>query len=289
MKRIILIIIMISAAFIYTSAQSNTFPSSGNVGIGTTSPSQQLDVRGHIYTTGSVFIDGGDLVLKRTTTAYGYVARPNVSGYKKLQFAVEGGGPLEDLYVNAERSIFAGNVNTGDAFDATSYGNLQLVRPANQGDNRFHLSFIREGNNVSGMGYAPNSSLLGIWYATSNAGTPLMSFTIDQKVGIGTSDPGSYKLAVEGKIAAREIKVTLASFADYVFDKKYKLLSLNNLEKFIQQNKHLPNIPSAKDVEENKGIELGDMNVKLLEKIEELTLYIIQLNKKIELLEKRKN
>jgi hypothetical protein len=106
-------------------------------------------------------------------------------------------------------------------------------------------------------------------------------------VCIGTSNPGSFKLAVEGKIGAREIQVTLTNpFPDYVFGSKYKLRSLSNLENYINQNKHLPNVPSAAEVEKNGGIELGQMNTKLLEKIEELTLYIIEINKKVEKLEK---
>lgn len=116
-----------------------------------------------------------------------------------------------------------------------------------------------------------------------------LTLTQDGKVGIGTQYPGSFKLAVEGRIAAREIQVTLQNpFPDYVFDSKYKLRSLFNLENYINQNKHLPGIPSAAEVEKKGGIELGQMNTKLLEKIEELTLYVIELNKKIEKLEKEK-
>lgn len=106
-------------------------------------------------------------------------------------------------------------------------------------------------------------------------------------IGIGTLQPGSFKLAVEGKIGAREIQVTLANpFPDYVFGSNYKLRSLSSLENYINENKHLPNVPSAAEVEKNGGIELGQMNTKLLEKVEELTLYIIEINKKVEKLEK---
>ncbi len=101
-------------------------------------------------------------------------------------------------------------------------------------------------------------------------------------VGIGTNNVGAYKLAVEGKIAARGVKVTLGSFADYVFEPTYQLRPLANLEQYINQNKHLPGIPSAEEVKKDGGIELGEMNVKLLEKVEELSLYIIEINKKLE-------
>ena len=109
------------------------------------------------------------------------------------------------------------------------------------------------------------------------------------QVGINTRNPGSYQLAVEGKIVSREIKVTAGPFPDYVFDKRYQLRDLKTLEKYIKQYKHLPGIPSAKEVEKNEGIELGDMNKRLLEKVEELTLYIIDLNKKIEELQNSKS
>lgn len=106
-------------------------------------------------------------------------------------------------------------------------------------------------------------------------------------VGIGTTTPGSFKLAVEGKIGAREIQVTLQNpWPDYVFNQSYKRLSLASLDSFITKNKHLPNIPSAQEVKEKGGVDLGEMNTKLLEKIEELTLYMIELNKKVEQLEK---
>ena len=105
-------------------------------------------------------------------------------------------------------------------------------------------------------------------------------------VGIGTVNPGPYKLAVEGTIGARKIKVTQVNpWADYVFEDEYKLLSLSEVEKFIQKYKHLPEVPSAKEVEKN-GLDLGDNQAVLLKKIEELTLYVIDINKKLEKLSK---
>jgi hypothetical protein len=102
-------------------------------------------------------------------------------------------------------------------------------------------------------------------------------------VGIGTSTTGSFKLAVEGKIGARGIKVTTTSpWPDYVFNKGYKLISIDSLDRYVKTNAHLPNMPSAKNIQEDGGVELGDMNVKMLEKMEELTLYIIQLKKENE-------
>lgn len=104
-------------------------------------------------------------------------------------------------------------------------------------------------------------------------------------IGIGTNPPSSsssFKLYVEGGIKAREVKVTISAFADYVFDKNYSLIGIQELEKFISAHHRLPGLPSAAEVMENDGIEVGQMQVKLLEKIEEQTLYIISLQKQID-------
>ena len=106
------------------------------------------------------------------------------------------------------------------------------------------------------------------------------------KVGIGTIPPinsiSPYKLFVEGGIATRDVKITALSFADYVFEPDYKMMTLNELEKYLILKKHLPGIPSAKEVEKNEGFEIGSLQIKLLEKLEEQTLYIINLQKQID-------
>ncbi len=103
-------------------------------------------------------------------------------------------------------------------------------------------------------------------------------------VGIGTTNP-QYKLDVLGTIRARKIQVDLNG-ADYVFEDKYKLMSLDKVEKYIKRNRHLPEIPSAKQMKKG-GMGLGDLQTKLLAKIEELTLYLIEQNKKITTLERK--
>lgn len=99
-------------------------------------------------------------------------------------------------------------------------------------------------------------------------------------VGIGTTEP-SDKLSVNGNIRAKEIKVEAGNWPDYVFTLEHKRPTLSELEDFIQKNRHLPGIPSASEVKDN-GVNLGEMNTALLKKVEELTLYIIEQNKKLE-------
>ncbi|MDM8176931.1 hypothetical protein QT327_21700 [Olivibacter sp. 47] len=95
-------------------------------------------------------------------------------------------------------------------------------------------------------------------------------------VGIGTTNP-TEKLAVNGVIRAKEIKVE-SGWADYVFDESYELKSLGEVEAFIKNNRHLPGLPSERKVKE-EGVELGEMNRLLLEKVEELTLHLIEEQK----------
>jgi len=160
---------------------------------------------------------------------------------------------------------------------------------------------------VNGSGYR-NAAYIGI---TSNKGTaPAPDIVFGQRtgglawgeamrikgngnVGIGTIDPGTNKLAVEGTIGARRVKVTQTSWADFVFEPDYQLPSLADLESYIKANKHLPDVPSAKEVAKD-GVDLGEMNRILLQKIEELTLHVIEesrrnkeLEEKMRLLEKK--
>ncbi len=111
-----------------------------------------------------------------------------------------------------------------------------------------------------------------------------MTIKQNGNVGIGTTNP-TYKLSVNGNIRSKEVVVE-TGWADYVFDKRYKLPLLSEVEKYINTNNHLPDIPSAIEIQTN-GLKLGELQTKMMQKIEELTLYIIEQNKRIELLEKK--
>ena len=90
------------------------------------------------------------------------------------------------------------------------------------------------------------------------------------------------KLTVAGNINSREVKVTVDAGADFVFDKNYVLPSLDAVDQYIKENKHLPEIASAEEMKKD-GINLSEMNIKLLQKIEEMTLYMIEMQKENEL------
>jgi hypothetical protein len=114
--------------------------------------------------------------------------------------------------------------------------------------------------------------------ATRETNTFTGNQIINGNVGIGTTNPDA-KLAVKGTIHSQEVKVDMLGWSDFVFKKEYNLPTLAEVEKHINEKGHLENIPNEEEVLKN-GINLGEMNAKLLQKIEELTLYMIEMKKK---------
>mgnify|MGYP001549979603 CR=1 FL=1 len=130
---------------------------------------------------------------------------------------------------------------------------------------------------VIAVSYLDNSGFTPLQFWTSNA--PRVTITAGGDIGMGTTDPKGYKLAVNGKVRAHEIKVETANWPDYVFAPGSTLPPLTAPERHIKGKGHLPGIPSAAEVKTN-GIDLGAMNAKLLQKIEELTLHLREMEKK---------
>jgi len=150
-----------------------------------------------------------------------------------------------------------------------------------QDPSRGRLQFF--DNSGGNLGYSVRTAAGGGWAWQFVDGTNKVYFHVDfakESVGIGTTNPGIFKLAVEGKVGAHEVQVRTAGsgWADYVFFDDYKLRPLAEVEKYVKQNHHLPEVPSAEEVEKN-GHNLGQMDAILLKKIEELTLYMIELKK----------
>ncbi|TXN36138.1 hypothetical protein FVB32_16400 [Flagellimonas hymeniacidonis] len=183
-----------------------------------------------------------------------------VTGYKIFK-----DGALEATLSNVNTYQVTGLVaSTAYNFTATALdaaGNESVV------SNAVSITTNSSGGGSSGGGSS-------VW---SEAGS-VASYTGDIAVGTSTV-PTGYKMAIDGKLITEEVKVQLSgNWPDYVFAEDYNLPSLEEIQKHIKEKGHLPNIPSAKEVEEN-GIQLGEMNRLLLEKIEELTLYLLELKK----------
>ena len=137
-----------------------------------------------------------------------------------------------------------------------------------------------KNTNIIVTGYDDyNSDYTDLKVPGYGANSSLLRLNAKGNLGIGTTNPQN-KLDVNGTVHAKEVKVDMAGWADFVFHKDYELPTLDEVEKHIQEKGHLPNIPNTKEVTEN-GLSLGESQKLLLQKIEELTLYQIQLNKEI--------
>ena len=188
----------------------------GNIGVGTTNPTQEVDVNGEVQSKGFVLVDPS----LGSNTDYTALYR-------------EDSGPD-----NATVKLRIGDDTLGS----------------------FHI----------GYRYWSTGEWISRFYVNNNG-----------RIGIGTTNPDA-KLTVKGDIHAEEVKVDLDVPApDYVFKEGYDLKSLQEIQDYIKEHGHLPNIPSAQEMEED-GIELGAMNMKLLEKIEELVLYALEQQAQIE-------
>ena len=206
------------------------------------------------------------------------------------------GGAAGSGNVTGTNNVFLGYYSGGVD---QNIGNNNTFLGTNSGGNANGSNNVLIGYNAGNLMTSSDK----LYIENSNSETPLIwgDFAADQlklngKVGIGavTTFPTnslytSYRLFVTGGILSDEVRVTLSSggtWADYVFNKDYNLKSLSEVETFIKDNGHLPNVPSAAQVKED-GIELGNMAKIQQEKIEELTLYIIELNKKLEAQQKQ--
>ena len=189
------------------------------------------------------------------------------------------------LSENQIGTIF-GRLPEGDTIGSGTF--LGVRGYATQGPDDYNVksfSIVHDfyGQTNSSVNFYRGGSILGgfITFNTSD-NTEKMRIWSNGNVGIGTTNPTS-KLTVAGNIASREVKVTVDAGADFVFEKDYDLPSLESVDKFIKENKHLPEIASAQEMQKD-GINLSEMNIKLLQKIEELTLYVIEMKKENEFL-----
>lgn len=278
-RRILSSFLMVSLT---TVVAQNTFPGSGNVGIGTNTPSTELEVIGKVKATKGVFTNHSDT---------GYVLQlgkelaPNQHNFRFYIDNTTGNYISQVLHDanNKRRFIFASK-------PSSSYLGYYDVN----GNEYYKLSYSYSGTHKVSMHLPkPDSRIvIGSWgsYLPEHKfvvkdGSAMIEGNIltNSNIGIGTNSfvdgTKTYRLSISGNMRAHEIKV-YTDWADFVFEKDYKLPTLEDVEAFIKENGHLKDIPSAKEVEGN-GIEVGEMNKLLLQKVEELTLYLIEQNKEI--------
>ncbi len=233
----------------------------GNVGIGVTNPGSKLEI---VQTSSSNAVS-----VNQTGSGFSVLAQNNNT--TATVFALNAGtGPslitLGKVGIN----------NTDPAFNLDVEGRMRLRNESATVTAGFWLDGTTDATR-SFVGTF-NNNTMGLYGAGS--GWSFLMDINDGAIMIGTTQKATgYKVNVGGKIIAEELRVSLRSnWPDYVFEKNYNLPSFETLEKYIKTNKHLPNMPPAAEVEKN-GIAVGEMQTKLMEKVEELTLYMLQLKK----------
>ncbi|CAL2078431.1 hypothetical protein [Tenacibaculum sp. 190524A02b] len=242
-----------------------------NVGVGTNTPGSKIDIRGKERESFRLFKEGlTDKYLSMWHGSVGAVIEPIRTNGSVSSLFVGGYDNRTNVFIASrkEGNVGIGTINTNAKLTLNNKSNQEKI-----------LQFGADGPTHWFMGIGNNAG--DYFHLGDNDEKYIVIRKHSGDVGIGTLTTGGHKLAVDGSIGAREIKVESRTWPDYVFTKEYTLPTLKEVEKHINEKGHLPNIPSAKEVKKNKGIELGEMNRKLLEKVEELTLYTIQQEKQL--------
>jgi hypothetical protein len=247
--------------------------SEGNVGIGTSTPSARLQVDGSIQTIGN---GAGFAMFNRATNAISSQWYSPTAGETRLYDQVANS---DRLTINASGNVGIGTSTPSERLQVEGHilsnGHIKTT-----GSGAGFVMFNRATNEISSVWYSPTAGETRLYDQVANIDR--LTINASGNVGIGTTSPhADAKLAVNGNIYSKKVKVTLTGWSDYVFDAGYRLRPLSEVERYIQQYHHLPEVPSAAEVEKD-GLDLGGNQATLLKKIEELTLYVIEQNKRNE-------
>ncbi len=200
----------------------------------------------------------------------------NGYGHIEVQGTDQNGLGKNELLINFWCGRNTG-INTGPNGGVTYFGNFVEIGFPTRQNTALNIKGKTGQTTVFNIDNSVNSSVFKI---KDNGATHIGPKTVT------TGPHSNAMLTVDGKIACKEVIVLITNWADFVFDKNYKLMPLKEVETYIQANKHLPNVPSANDVETSNGIDVAKTQTVLLQKIEELTLYLIEQNKRLEAIEK---
>ena len=284
---------------IFYGKSQNIIPETGSVGIGTTTPAATLNVRssGSIAATD---LSNAAILVGTTTSGLGFDRNEihtinndlNIGTISENRHIyVKAGGNTTRMFVDGNTgNIGIGTSNPEASLDIDGDLQMDLGEGFRLHDDRSFFGPTNDGiifeiQDTNGtLGRTDGGFVYRGYTPTDSESLDLMVIKGNGNVGIGTIDPQN-KLSVEGTIWSTEVIVSLTDAADWVFEKDYKLQSLEEVEAFIEKNKHLPEIPSADDFRAN-DLKVSEMSNKLLQKIEELTLYVIDINKRIKLVEK---
>lgn len=249
----------------------------GLVGIGTSNPESKLTVNASANTTIQLQTNGSNKGFMRIA-GNDMILGPNSLG--ALRVSTNG---INRMYVD----------NNGSVGIGTSVSSSNFLTIGENGIGRSGVAFLGTVNNTErgNLYFTSSGGTLNCFegdFTIRTNGSPLKCFEDGNFAMGGSSKATNYKLSVHGKIIGTEVTaMAIANWPDYVFADNYKLKPLAEVKNFIAVNKHLPNIPSAVEIEKN-GIPLGDMSKRLMEKVEELTLYIIDMQEQIDALKKNK-
>ncbi len=252
-----------------------------NVGIGTSTPDYKLEVNG------TLGVKGHFTSLRSSSNTFLRLDDNGYTGYGSASSLSDGANILLYGKSSSRADNLALRNSTGEKMTIIPNGNIGIgiEAPVDKLQvNGGSISIGPDGGavmpNLSREPYEGGLAITRVNTTDGSLNRNLMMIKGGGNVGIGTTTPDE-KLAVNGKIHTKEVKVDLTGWSDFVFYEDYKLPTLEEVENHINSMGHLKDIPSAKEVEDD-GILLGEMNAKLLQKIEELTLYTIAQQKEIE-------